>query len=493
MGPKKPTKQHRETSYGPDGMAAILKRCGLAPNAMQLDQLWLYHQMLREYNADLNLTRIHNFENMVVKLYVDSILPGLMVDLPSPVMDLGTGPGMPGIPLKIFFPHLELLLAESRGRRVAFLQTVVERLGLEGVEIIGRTITSDFERPVAAVITRAVETIGASLERIGGCLVRNGLAIFMKGPRCQEEVEAALEAFDNTYRLRDDRAYQLPHTTHERRLVIFERMDHPAYSVRRRAMERHGVKRIDSEQNETFKLLKTLLATRGIRKEGRAIVSGGKLVDEVLRNFPDRCEAWISSGEKLPPPEFAPGDVRWYQLAPALFRELDLFGSHLPLLLVRVEAPSAWEPAEPLPAGCTVLLPFQDPENVGAAVRSAVAFGAAQIILLSECAHPYHPKALRASGGAVLHASLKRGPSIADLSEDLPLIPLSSEGTDIRSFDFPERFLLLPGIEGPGLPRDWRNRSLSIPISETVESLNAATALAIALYAWKSQSGLERE
>jgi 16S rRNA (guanine(527)-N(7))-methyltransferase RsmG len=469
-------------------MAVILRRSGISLDAAQINRLWVYHQLLREHNTDLNLTRIHNFENMVLKLYVDSLLPGLMVSLPSPIMDLGTGPGMPGIPLKIMFPNLEILLAESRGKRVGFLATVVQRLELDGVEIVGRSITPEFERPVAAVITRAVETMAASLERIQGCLAHGGLAIFMKGPRCQEEVESAQAGFQASYRLREDRAYRIPHTIHERRLVVFERLNEPVSARRIRAMERHIVKSIESEHNDTFKQLKSLLTTRGIRKEGRAIVCGSKLVSEVLRDFPDRCEAWISSGDRPPPPENVPESLAWYQLTPLLFNGLDLFGTRAPLLLVRLESLQPWNPTDPLPAGCTVFLPFQDPENVGAAVRSAVAFGAAQIVLLTESAHPYHPKALRASGGAVFHATLARGPSIADLPGDIPMVPLSSEGTDIRQFQFPDRFGLLPGIEGPGLPSAWRQRAVAIPIHEKVESLNAATALAIALYDWQRQT-----
>jgi len=81
--------------------------------------------------------------------------------------------------------------------------------------------------------------------------------------------------------------------------VVFERIDEPVSSRKSRAMERHGVKSIESEQNDTFKQLKSLLTTRGIKKEGRAIVCGSKLVSEMLRDFPDRCEAWISSGDRL--------------------------------------------------------------------------------------------------------------------------------------------------------------------------------------------------
>lgn len=489
MAFRKPPRSLKDRDYGLDRMAEILTRCGITTDALQLDRLWLYHQLLREHNADLNLTRIHNFENMVLKLYVDSILPGRMIALPSPLLDLGTGAGMPGIPLKIFFPQVEFLLAESRGKRVRFLETVLQRLGLSGVDLIGQAITPQWERPVAGVITRAVETIGASLERIQGCLMQGGLAIFMKGPRCDEELAAARVDLRQSYRLREDRAYRIPHTLHERRLVVFERHDEPPAAIRRRATERHGVKCIESEHNDTFRQLKSLLTSRGIRREGRAIVCGGRLVEEVLRDFPDRCEAWISSGDRVSPPREAPSHVRWYQLAAGLFDVVDLFGTRTPLLVVRVEEPPAWDPSAPLPEGCTVILPFQDPENVGAALRSAVAFGASQVVLLSECAHPYHPKALRASGGAVFHAVLLRGPSIGDLPGDAPLIPLATQGPDIRDFRFPARFGILPGLEGPGLPIAWRDKGVAIRISDKVESLNAAAALAIALYAWKGQAG----
>ncbi len=484
---RKPVRSLHDKEFSPDRLLAILNRCGITADDVQLDRLWLYHQMLREHNTELNLTRIHRFENMVLKLYVDSILPGTLIALPSPLLDLGTGAGMPGIPLKIFFPHLEILLAESRGKRVRFLETVLQRLGLSGVELVPRAVTPQWERPVAGVITRAVESIGKSLERMRGCLIQGGLAIFMKGPGCDEELAAAQADFHGSYRLREDRAYRIPQTPHERRLVVFQRLDEPIAAVRRRAAERHGMKRIESEQNDTFRQLKSLLTSKGIRKEGRAIVCGGKLVEEVLRDFPDRCEAWISRGDRTPPPGEAPESLGWIQLAPALFDVLDRFGTRAPLMLVRVEEPPAWDPSAALPDGCTVFLPFQDPENVGAALRSAVAFGVAQVVLLSQCAHPFHPKALRASGGAAFHARLLRGPSIGELPENVPVIPLSTEGQDIRQFHFPDRFGLLPGLEGPGLPEAWRPRGIRIRISEKVESLNAGAALAVALYAWRSR------
>ena len=69
----------------------------------------------------MNLTRIHHFENMVLKHYVDSLLVLKFGELPSPLLDMGSGPGLPGVPLKIARPGVSMILAEPRGARAEFL------------------------------------------------------------------------------------------------------------------------------------------------------------------------------------------------------------------------------------------------------------------------------------------------------------------------------------------------------------------------------------
>lgn len=194
--------------------------------------------------------------------------------------------------------------------------------------------------------------------------------------------------------------------------------------------------------------------------------------------------AWISAPGQKPPPANASENMKWYQLAPPLFKTLDVIGTNAPLVLFKTIEIRLWETAQGLPEGSSVLIPFQDPENVGAVIRSAVAFGIKHVILLAESAHPFHPKAVRASGGAVFLANLWEGPSIQALPEDLPIVALSGEGPPIGGFTFPETFAFLPGIEGPGLPDKFRDCALSIPIQKEVESLNAATSAAIAFYEW---------
>src|SRR4028118_1565735 len=132
---------------GRTSLRTIVQRCGVSLTDGQLDQLWAYHRLLRGANAELNLTRIHNFENMVLKHYVDSLLVLKFVELPPPLIDMGSGPGLPGIPLKIARPDVELILAEPRGNRAEFLGLVRDRLGLEDVEVVARKVNSRFPLP----------------------------------------------------------------------------------------------------------------------------------------------------------------------------------------------------------------------------------------------------------------------------------------------------------------------------------------------------------
>ena len=476
-----------ETAPSPDSLAAIFSDCGIALNRQQIDQLWLYHGLLRHHNTELNLTRIHNFANMVLKLYVDSALPAQLTELPSPLMDLGSGPGMPGIPLKIMRPELTIRLAEGRGKRTAFLHEVVERLGLDGIDIIERAITPTFDEPVNGVITRAVETIDQTLARIDSCLNQKGRVIFMKGPGCDPEIETALQQFGERFALIENRGYHIGRTRHERRLVVFERLDAPPRAKADAAARRHTVQDVTSEQNSRFKALKKLLSGRGIKKAGQALLAGSRPVAEMMNALPERCMAWITSGYHHPPPDDAPAKMQWLQLSEPLFRMLDIFGTRSPLLLIAVADIAPWAPGEEFPEGCSLIVPFQDPENIGTVIRSAAAFDVNQVILLTESAHPYHPKALRAAGGVTPKIRLRQGPSIKELPADLPLVTLSAEGRDIATADFPESFGLLAGMEGEGLPPQWRNQSVRIPIADEVESLNAATATAIALYEWRKR------
>jgi tRNA G18 (ribose-2'-O)-methylase SpoU len=244
------------------------------------------------------------------------------------------------------------------------------------------------------------------------------------------------------------------------------------------------VHEITSAENPSFRDWKQLTQPRGIRKHGMALLAGTKIVEEAWQTFPERVLALILGGTRMSVPDAFPDAMKIVRLPAPLFQELDTIGTRAPLLVLRVPELSRWTPDEGLPSGLSVFLPFQDPENLGAAIRSGLAFGASRIVLLREAAHPFHPKTLRASGGAVLRARLASGPGLAELPLHLPFVPLSLEGKELSAATLPANCALLPGVEGPGLPEAWRSRAIRIPIRPEVDSLNAATALSIVLYEW---------
>src|SRR5438309_6088738 len=119
-GPDRPDEFRHMATPSRRSLETILRDCGITPPPPALDALWAYHQMLREANARLNLTRIHQFDNMVLKHYVDSLLVLRFEDLPTPLVDMGSGPGLPGGPLAIARPDVKMILAEPRGARAEF-------------------------------------------------------------------------------------------------------------------------------------------------------------------------------------------------------------------------------------------------------------------------------------------------------------------------------------------------------------------------------------
>jgi 16S rRNA (guanine527-N7)-methyltransferase len=329
-----------------------------------------------------------------------------------------------------------------------------------------------------------VGSIPETLARVANCLAPGGRMLFMKGPDCDAEIAEARQTHAGLFRLADDHAYTIPGTAHARRLVVYERLEGGVESPRVHA---GPVREVSSAANPAYKHALELLSGRGIRKQGEALLAGARVVAEVLECYPEHALAWLTDTKGECPPR---ASLSWLRFADALFRALDVSGTKGPLLLVRVPEMPEWRDDDPWPEGCTLFVPFQDPENVGAVIRTAAAFRAARVVLLREAAHPFHPKSARAAGPALFQVPLWHGPSIHDLgTQHVPLIALDTEGPDLAAEPFPPRFGLVAGLEGPGLPPHLRaGPRRRIPIAPAVESLNAATATAVALYAYRVQS-----
>lgn len=247
---------------------------------------------------------------------------------------------------------------------------------------------------------------------------------------------------------------------------------------------------ISSAQNAHVKRWVTLQEARGIERFRQCLVPGKKVVRETLAQHPAQCLELIHRA-RMPVPFSVPAHVKAYALSAPLFEKIDLFGTGAPILVCQVPPfPSA--DLEVRPRGLEILCPLGDPANVGALIRTTAAMGVERVVLLKESAHPFHPKAIRAASGTVFKMSLMQGLSIRDLPEPATWVTLDTQGESLPAFRWPKDVRLLVGEEGPGLPPITSGTRLAVPISDSVESLNAVVAAGMALYAYRVQHPLTK-
>jgi len=275
---------------------------------------------------------------------------------------------------------------------------------------------------------------------------------------------------------------------------------------------------LTSSHNDQFKYWKSLLQSKGLRESKHFLLSGKKIISEVLQDKVNLAQIKFilldqSSFDSGQLTEFkSPGlmDIPCVVLSNSLFKELDVLGTKYMILVMEQPEIATWEPQHN-PEGLEVLCPLGDPQNLGAVIRTAYAFGVNSLVLLQEAAHPFLPKTIKSSSGAVLKIPLKQGPSMSQLCLSLdqsqqqyhqqkhlqqkyqqqsdchhqitPIYALDLKGTPLNSRSWPiESMRLLLGEEGKGIPSDFRGERIHLPMPKPMESLNAAVAAGIAIY-----------
>ena len=234
---------------------------------------------------------------------------------------------------------------------------------------------------------------------------------------------------------------------------------------------------IQSPQNKHYRRWMSLHDSVGVKKYSQCLVSGYKIILELMEQLPELCLEGITSDRiQEPPPEPS------YILPHHLFKKVDLFGTQTPLLIASVPEFKSFSKSKP-PLGLEVLCGLGDPGNVGALARCCEAFRVSRLILLEGSVHPFHPKVIRSSSGSVFRLCIEKGLAMEEI--DFDVVALDQRfGQSMESFSWPLDMRLLMGEEGRGVPKSLRATRLSLPMAPSMDSLNAVSASSIALYAY---------
>ncbi|OPY58839.1 MAG: Ribosomal RNA small subunit methyltransferase G [Pelotomaculum sp. PtaU1.Bin035] len=198
----------------------------------QLEKFQIFHRLIIETNKCMNLTSIVEEKEFAVKHFIDSVscLKATSINIGMKLLDVGTGAGFPGIPLKVCCPDLKVTLVESKEKIVIFLNNAIKEMGLYDIEIVharAEDIGKDqrYREGYDLVTARAVAGLGVLAEYCLPSVKTGGFFLAMKGPRLAEEISAAKRSIMVMGgEINKVVSLKLPITGDERNLVLIEKI-----------------------------------------------------------------------------------------------------------------------------------------------------------------------------------------------------------------------------------------------------------------------------
>jgi 16S rRNA (guanine527-N7)-methyltransferase len=203
-----------------DHMEKGIDGLGLEVDATQQERLLRYLMLLEKWNRVYNLTAIRDFAKMVSTHVLDSLSVIPLVSSGS-VLDVGTGAGLPGIPIAVAKPQYTVTLLDSSHKKAAFLRQAIGELELKNATVVCERVESSAapKRGYDTIISRAFADLGEFVSVSGRLLAPRGVIAAMKGLYPFEELERVPAGF----KVREVKALQIPGLEAERHLVLVER------------------------------------------------------------------------------------------------------------------------------------------------------------------------------------------------------------------------------------------------------------------------------
>ena len=209
------------------------KKLGLHLSPRQLEQFHLYYQELIDWNQRVNLTAITDYEEVQIKHFLDSLTvtlawPPRNTDLR--LIDIGTGAGMPGLPLKILFPEIRLVLLEATAKKAAFLRHLKDKLGLDNVEVVVSraeevAYLAQYREKFDLVLSRGVAPLPTLVELTLPFCTIGGSFIAQKKGDTRLEIKQANKAIRLLGgKLREVKEVGLEEFTDQRQLIIIDKV-----------------------------------------------------------------------------------------------------------------------------------------------------------------------------------------------------------------------------------------------------------------------------
>ncbi len=196
---------------------------GLAKIDLELDtavqtRLLAYLDLLAKWNRTYNLTAVRKPEQMLVRHLFDSLVIHPFLRGPQ-ILDVGSGAGLPGIPLALAYPEYDFTLLDSNSKKTRFITQAVAELGLNNVTVVQSRIETYTAAEFDTIVSRAFSTLAEFAHAVQSCLATDGILLAMKGVYPSTEL-AELPA---PFRLEQNVKLQVPDLNAERNLLIIQR------------------------------------------------------------------------------------------------------------------------------------------------------------------------------------------------------------------------------------------------------------------------------